>query len=440
MDCSLASREEILQCARYTIDWIVWAKPLVEAGLGLLGLGTIGLLTVLTWHLKNNRRDIVNLQQTEASLRQSAKEAIQAQQEAKESEQTAQANLKLALEQLNAVRGPLDEQHRRLFDENARLQSKLAIVRQQSSGDDTEFWSRPPDMGTLPDAYNRRMLNSIPVILLANQKGGVGKTTLATNLAAYFAKKGERTLLIDLDYQGSATGLMLAQSGVRPDDFPSLVDLFFEDQLNEHILQTAIQRAANDLDYVSCWYSFERLERNLEYRWAVGECDDDIRYRLARIILHPTIQTKYQRIILDAPPRMTTGFINGICASTHLLVPAVLDRVSAVAVGTFARRFKSIRDSCNTTVDLTAIIGTMTRGDTLSDRAQAAAEAADKRTQKALGTTRNYFLQEAHMKQTTQVGYSTEDGIAYLQANRDTRQMFHRIGDAVAQRIPLRRH
>jgi cellulose biosynthesis protein BcsQ len=365
---------------------------------------------------------------------------MQAQQEAKESEQAAQANLKLALEQLNALRGPLDEQNRKLLDENARLQAKLAIVRQQSSGDDTEFWSRQPDPSKLPDDYNRRMLNSIPIILLANQKGGVGKTTLATNLAAYFATKGQRTLVIDLDYQGSASGLMLAQAGLRPDEYSSLIDLFFEDTLNERVFPTAIQRAADNLEFVSCWYTFERLERNLEYRWAVNECDDDIRYRLARVLLHPHIQRTYQRIIIDAPPRVTTGFVNGVCASTHLIVPAVLDRVSASAVGVFANQFKKLRDACNTTIELTAIIGTMTRGDTLTDRARAAAKDADEKAQRALNSSKNYFLAEAQMKQTIQVGYSTEDGIAYLQASRDTRQMFHRIGDAVAQRIPLRRH
>ena len=429
-----------MQCLRVAADWIAWAKPILDVGLGLLGLGTIGLLAVLAWHLKNSRRDIVNLQKTEGSLREAAKEAMQAQQEAKEGEQAAQVNLKLALEQLNAIRGPLDEQHRRLLDENARLQSKLAIVRQLSSGDDTEFWSRPVDMSTLPDDYNRRMLNSIPIILLANQKGGVGKTTLATNLAAYFATKGERTLLIDLDYQGSATALMLSQAGIRPDEFPSYVDLFLGDDFDDKVLRTAIQRAADNLDYVACWYSFERLERNLEYLWAVGDCADDVRYRLARALLHPHIQRTYQRIIIDAPPRVTTGFVNGVCASNHLIVPAVLDRVSATAVGVFANQFKKLRDACNTNIELTAIIGTMTRGDTLSDRAKAAANNADSMAQRALGTTRNYFLPDAHMKQTTQVGYSTEDGIAYLQASRDTRQMFHRIGDAIAQRIPLRRH
>lgn len=209
------------------------------------------------------------------------------------------------------------------------------------------------------------MLNSIPIILLANQKGGVGKTTLATNLAAYFATKGERTLLIDLDYQGSASGLMLAQAGTRPDDYELFIDLFFEDQLNERILQTAIQRCAENLDFVACWYTFERLERHLEYRWAVGECDDDIRYRLARALLHPHIQRTYQRIIIDAPPRVTTGFVNGVCASTHLIVPTVLDRVSATAVGVFAHQFRKLRDACNTNIQFTTIIGTMTRGDFL---------------------------------------------------------------------------
>lgn len=440
MDCSLASREEFIQCVQHTLDIIALARPLVEAGLALLGLGTIGSLAVLTWHLNNSRRDIVNLQKTEGSLREAANENLRELQGAKDREQTAQSNLTLALEQLRNLQGPIDEQRQKLKDENDMLRSKLEIVRQQSSGDDTEFWSRPPDVEALPEDYNRRMLNSIPIILLANQKGGVGKTTLATNLAAYFATKRERTLLIDLDYQGSATALMLSQAGTRLDEFPSNIDLFLGDELNDRALRTAIQQAGDNLDFVACWYPFERLERNLEYRWAVGDCADDVRYRLSRALLHPYIQRTYQRIIIDAPPRVTTGFVNGVCASTHLIVPAVLDRVSATAVGVFANQFKKLRDACNTNIDLSAIIGTMVRGDTLSDRARAAANNADAMAQRALSTTKTYFLNEAQMKQTTQVGYSTEDGIAYLQANRDTRQMFHRIGDAVAQRIPLRRH
>jgi hypothetical protein len=100
MDCSLSSKEEAIQCVSIVIDWITWGRPLVEAGLGLLGLGTIASLAVLTWFLKNTRRDIERYQETETTLRLSAKETLDELHNAKEREQAAQKNLTLALERL----------------------------------------------------------------------------------------------------------------------------------------------------------------------------------------------------------------------------------------------------------------------------------------------------------------------------------------------------
>ena len=309
-----------------------------------------------------------------------------------------------------------------------------------SSGDGAAFWSRNP--GVRPDHYQTAIRDSRPILLFANQKGGVGKTTLSANLAAAFADRGERVLVVDLDYQGSLTSLMLAQANAQGEP-PSTVDLLLADQLTEHWPKIAIKQVSNKLHYVSCWYTFEKLERNLEYRWILNDTSDDIRFRLSRALLSANVQDSYDRIIIDAPPRMTTGFLNGFCSATHLFVPTVVDNVSAIAVGTFAGRFRELRSALNPQIEFAGIVGTMTtlRSATgpfdLPSAAVPAALAAERYVRNALNSNAEYFLRRAVMARTPKVSYSTEEGIAYLQA-AETRPMFNALADQIANRAPLR--
>ena len=439
LDCVLGTTDEISKCVVNVRDWIHFGKPFIEAGLGLLGVGSIVSISVMTWFLRKARQDIELHMATESALRSATADASKAREASEERERASRRSLLLALEELDRRKAPIDEQVSSLQADNERLTNKFALLRSSSGGDGAEFWARNADPSRRMPDYETRLRNSIPIMLFANQKGGVGKTTLSTNLAAYFASLGEKVLVVDLDYQGSATSLMLAQAGQRLDEFPSMVDVLFADELNELWGGTAIQTAAENLDYVSCWYSFEKLERRLEYDWALNDSDADVRYRLARALLSPQVQNTYKRVIIDAPPRMTTGFINGMCASTHLFVPTVVDYVSTAAVGTFAAQFKKIRDAANPIIDFSAVIGTMTSQQAVPNIAGTIVAAINRRAGRALNTQKNYFLENATMVRTQKIAYSTEEGIAYLRSDQKTRDMFRVIGESVAQKAPLRR-
>jgi chromosome partitioning protein len=433
MGCGWGTPEEISQCLEVAKEWLDAARPWIEFGLSLAGVSSLVAFGIFIWVIKNCRRDLEDLRRNSDELRAASKRSIEAKEEAESKARIAERNLTLALES----RGPADEQLLRSREQTANLNRKIELVRSASQGDATEFWSREP--GPRLNDYARLMHESIPICLFANQKGGVGKTTLSANLAACFAARGERVLAIDLDYQGSLTSLMLAQARQRPDDFPSMVELLHQEKLPEFWQNTAIAQgsAHPNLDYVSCWYSFEKLERTMEYLWVLGEAAEDIRYRLARAVLSEHVQRNYQRVIVDAPPRMTSGFMNGFCTSTHLFVPTVIDNVSATAVGTFARQVKKLK-LINPVLRLAGIIGTMTTVDRITKDSVPAADAAQRAVRNALNTNDNYMIRNAVMRRTPKVSYSTEAGIAYLQEPQ-TRPMFEALADEIALRAPLKR-
>jgi Mrp family chromosome partitioning ATPase len=197
MNCGFGTPTEFAQCAVLAKEFLATVRPWIEFGLSLLGIGTVGLLAVLTWIVRKQRTDIEGLQRTEETLRSASKRAMEAQSDAEGRAARSEQNLVRALDELSLVRAPIDAQLAEANSKIMRLQTKLDSV-SNASRDDAEFWSRDPDPATrLPD-YVGELSKSIPVLLFANQKGGVGKTTLATNVAACFATRGERVLVIDL--------------------------------------------------------------------------------------------------------------------------------------------------------------------------------------------------------------------------------------------------
>jgi chromosome partitioning protein len=144
------------------------------------------------------------------------------------------------------------------------------------------------------------------IIAIANQKGGVGKTTTATNLAAAFARKRKRTLLIDLDPQVNTTLTFLPLEEVTH----SIYDVLADHQLSlEEVIKPT--KYAN-LCLVPSKIALAKLETNL-----VGQFDAPYRLKDA---LAP-IRKDFDMVLIDTPPTLGIMTVNAMVAATHLLVP-----------------------------------------------------------------------------------------------------------------------
>lgn len=198
----------------------------------------------------------------------------------------------------------------------------------------------------------------IPIISFINMKGGVGKTTLAANIGAHCASKGARVLFIDFDYQGTLS-LMVASSGnkdrLEPNSFLLLADTTYAD-VKEHI-----HRFDNHpkIGLFAAHYILFRDEMELFANWAANNSHYDIRYALKKILHDTECQRDWDIVIIDCGPRFTTSTINALCASTHVVIPVILDEPSAQAVGYLSKEFEEHHAELFPYLELLGVIPTM---------------------------------------------------------------------------------
>jgi chromosome partitioning protein len=182
------------------------------------------------------------------------------------------------------------------------------------------------------------------IITIANQKGGVGKTTTSINLAAAFALMGYKTLLIDMDPQANSTVTYMDRSEQKYSVFDLLEnpDLTFE----EVVQPTSII----NLSLLPASIALAKLESKL-----VGEIDGHFRLkdRLDRF------KFKFDFIIIDTPPTLGLITINAFVAATHLIIPIQSSYFALEGSDDLLETYEKVRARSNPDLSLLGVLITL---------------------------------------------------------------------------------
>lgn len=187
------------------------------------------------------------------------------------------------------------------------------------------------------------------IVAIANQKGGVGKSTTAINLGAGLALQGDRVLLVDLDPQGNtSSGLGIDRSAIEVSTYEVLIDdVPIDDAIepssvgNLYLMPATIELAGAEIELVSMMSRESRLAAALK-----------------------PIVDQYAFVLIDCPPSLGLLTINGLAAADEVVIPIQCEYYALEGVSQLMRNVQLVQQSLNPQLEVEGVILTMFDGRT----------------------------------------------------------------------------
>lgn len=194
--------------------------------------------------------------------------------------------------------------------------------------------------------YGRKLVevNMGRIIAVANQKGGVGKTTTTINLSACLAEQGQKVLVIDVDPQGNTTsGLGIDKNNTE--------NTIYELMLGEASIDDCIYKSVmDDLDVIPSNVNLAGAEIDL--------IDiDDREYILKKIV--NSLKEKYDFILLDCPPSLSMLTVNAMTAANTVLVPIQCEYYALEGLSQLIRTINLVKQKLNPELEIEGVVFTM---------------------------------------------------------------------------------
>ncbi|MCW2844347.1 MAG: chromosome segregation ATPase [Nocardioides sp.] len=193
------------------------------------------------------------------------------------------------------------------------------------------------------------------VMVVANQKGGVGKTTSTVNVAAALAQLGQRVLVIDLDPQGNAsTALAVDHRRGTPSTYDALVDgvpleevvATCPDVENLFVVPATIDLAGAEIELVSVVARENRLRRAIEAHPLVGSAE-------------AAGEERFDFVLIDCPPSLGLLTLNALCAGAEMLIPIQAEYYALEGLGQLLETVDMVRAHLNPHLAVSTILVTM---------------------------------------------------------------------------------